>query len=152
MTIRPTRFAALLVTLWILTAVFVVAQSTPGLATTTVSVSVTRSDLVPLCLDGAPVAGEERRWQLDEKEHVLAFTMRNIPRGGTVTKGTPGIAMVRFTPEPGHRYDVEVRTTSPMSYSTLIWQRGEWRPAVRDRTVDRIVTGDPEWVASCTRG
>lgn len=132
----------------------VVLPGAPVAARTTaakVSVEVTQRYLVPLCLEGAPVKGEERRWELDQKEHALAFTMQKGPHTRQVPAGSPGIAVVRFTPEPGHRYEVEVRTSSPNSYGTRVWQRDEWKPVVRDRTVDRIVSSDPEWVAACSR-
>ena len=74
--------------------------------------------------------------------------MRNQPRPGMAPAGDsdPGTALVRFTPEPGHRYDVEVRADAT-TFSTRVWPKGAWLPVIRDRTTERIVSGDPEWAA-----
>lgn len=85
-------------------------------------------------------------------EARLAVTMRNQPRPGMAPAGDadPGTAIVRFTPEPGHRYEVEVRADAA-SFSRRVWTTGAWAPVVRDRTTDRVVSGDPEWAAPpCT--
>ena len=112
-------------------------------------VTVTQRDLVPLCLDGAGVEADKRSWQLDQREHSLAFTMRNRPRTRAPEPDkVPGVALVRFIPERGHRYEVEIRTSSPTAYSTRVWEQGTWKPVVRDRTLDRIVSSEPEWIAS----
>jgi hypothetical protein len=108
----------------------------------TVEVKVTQKHLVPLCLDGAPVEGA-RRWRLSLSQHSLAFTMKNEPRH-PAPEATPGIAAIRFTPVADHRYEIEVRA-EPVSFSTRTWNRGDWRPVVRDRTTDEIVSGEPEW-------
>jgi hypothetical protein len=78
--------------------------------------------------------------------------MRNQPRPGRAPAGDadPGTAIVRFTPEPGHRYEVEVRADAA-AFSARVWPKGHWTPVVRDRTTDRVVSGDPEWTAPpCT--
>jgi hypothetical protein len=112
-------------------------------------VKVTQKSLLPLCLDGAPVAAGAGSWKLDAQEHTLAFTMKNDPRPGAPAGEQPGVARVRFTPEPGHKYEVEVRAPT-LSFSQRSWNKGEWRPVVRDRTVDRIVSSEPEWTqAEC---
>ena len=116
-------------------------------ATSTDSVSevkVKQEYLVPLCLDEAPLEHGERSWKLASGVHSLAFTMRNDPRSGISPVAAPGVAVVRFTLESGHRYEVEVRAPVA-SYSSRVWSEGEWKPVVRDRTMDRIVSGDPEW-------
>jgi hypothetical protein len=113
-------------------------------ATDRAQVKVTQKHLVPLCLDGAPIAQGERSWRLDAREHSLAFSMRNDPRPGAAAGEQPGVARVRFTPEPGHRYEVEVRAPT-LSFSQRSWKEREWQPVVRDRTDDRLVSSDPEW-------
>jgi len=69
--------------------------------------------------------------------------MRNQPRGG-MGSTEPGTAAVKFTPQAGHKYEIEVRAPAD-AYATRVWERGKWAPAVRDRTADRIVSGEPEW-------
>jgi hypothetical protein len=54
------------------------------------------------------------------------------------------MALVTFTLEANHRYEVEVRAPVT-SYSKRVWDPEQWTPVVRDRTVDRIVSGDPTW-------
>ncbi len=112
-----------------------------GLAqpSSTVDVKVTQKYLVPVCLDGEPVKSGERRWPLAVGQHSMGFTMQS--------KGTPGVATVSFSAETNHRYEVEVRAPS-LSFSSRVWERGEWKPVVRDRTVDRIVSSEPLWTAS----
>jgi hypothetical protein len=113
-------------------------------------VKVTQRYLEPVCLDGKPVTPGERRWGLSVGAHSLSFTMRNDPRQGVEPhqkvqpKQSPGVAEVSFTVEAGHRYEVEVRGPA-MAYSTRVWERGEWKPVVRDRTADRVISGEPEW-------
>lgn len=126
---------------WLLPTLVVAALET--LATTGVDVKVTQKYLVPVCLDGAPVK-DDRHWSLTSSEHRLAFTMKNEPRHAAAEAGSPGFALIRFTPEEGHRYEVEVRAPET-SFSTRVWNRGEWKPVVRDRTTDEIVSGEPEW-------
>lgn len=110
-----------------------------------VEVRVTQKYLEPLCLDGAPVKSGERIWRLGLQRHTLAFTMRNKPRlGAPVANATPGIAVIQFTPEMGHKYEIEVR--APRStYSWRVWKQGEWKPVVRDRTRERLVSTQPKW-------
>ncbi len=74
--------------------------------------------------------------------------MRNQPRPGMAPAdgADPGTAIVRFSPESGHRYEVEVRADAT-TFSTRVWPQGEWTPVVRDRTAERIVSSDPEWGA-----
>ena len=68
-------------------------------------VKVTQKYLVPMCLDGAPVKSGDRRWKLSPSEHSMTFTMKNNPRKGMVaTPGGPGIVVIKFTPEAGHKY------------------------------------------------
>lgn len=123
----------------------------------TADVRVTQRYLEPVCLNGAPVGAGARSWRLGAGTHSLAFTMRNDPRQGAephqrvAPKAAPGIASVSFTLQAGHRYEVEVRAPA-MAFSTRLWERGEWRPVVRDRTVDREVSGEPLWLdAGCRR-
>jgi len=116
-----------------------------------VDVKVTHKYLVPICLNGASIKAGERHWQLELREHALAVTMRNDPHEAAephqkapAPSAAPGVATVRFTPEPGHKYEVEVRA-SPSAFARRVWERGDWKPVVRDRTADRIVSNEPEW-------
>ena len=111
----------------------------------TAELAVKQRYLVPLCLNGVPVASGERRFRLAARKQIVAFTMRNEPREGWPGAVTaPGAATISFTPETGHEYEAEIR--APLdSFSWRVWKPGEWRPVVRDRTDDRIVSGEPEW-------
>jgi hypothetical protein len=111
-----------------------------------VEVKVTQKYLVPVCLDDALLkpGQSDRHWRLTASEHTFIFTMRNEPRHAAVPEVSPGFAVVRFTPEAGHRYEVEVRAAET-SFSTRAWKQGEWKPVIRDRTSEAIVSSDPEW-------
>ena len=113
-------------------------------------VKVTQKYLVPMCLDGAHVKSGERRWKLSPTQHSMTFTMKNNPRKGMVaTPGGPGIVVIKFTPEAGHKYELEARAAST-TFSTRMWERGAWSPVVRDRTADRVVPTEPVWTeAGC---
>lgn len=113
-----------------------------------VEIKVTQKYLVPVCLNGQAVNADQRGWRLAPGRHSLAFTMRNSPRPGvTGAGGEPGTALVRFVLEAGHRYEVESRAAAT-AFSLRVWKLGEWKPVVRDRTVDRIVSEEPEWATS----
>jgi hypothetical protein len=109
-------------------------------------VKVKQRYLEPVCLDGKPVRPGERQWELSGGAHSLSFTMRNDPRQGAEPdpKQAPGVAELSFTVEAGHKYEVEVRGPTT-AFSTRVWERGEWKPVVRDRTADRVISGEPEW-------
>lgn len=117
-------------------------------------VRVTQRYLEPLCLNGASVKPGEREWTLGAGAHSLTFTMWNAPRRQAepepgIDAKTAGMATVSFTLETGHQYEVEVRAPAA-TFSLRVWERGDWSPVVRDRTADRIVSGDPTWdAASC---
>ena len=113
-----------------------------------VQVRVTQKYLVPVCLDERPVDSGERSWRLAAGSHSFAFTMRNEPRN-TVTdsEDVPGMAVVRFVLEAEHKYEVEIRAPAT-TFSSRVWKSGEWKPVVRDRTADRIVSSEPEWPSS----
>ena len=131
-----------------LVAVLIVAGPAPDDRASGTEVKVTQKSLQPLCLDGAAVKAGQRRWRLAAGEHALAFTMRNRPRTGVAGSDVaPGVAVVRFTPEAGHKYEVEVRAPAT-TFSTRVWERGGWKPVVRDRTVDHVASSDPEWTES----
>jgi hypothetical protein len=113
-----------------------------------VEVEVKQKYLSPVCLDGQPVAPGDRRWKLSPGDHRLAFTMRNSPRSGVPGgDASPGVAVLGVTLEAGHEYEIEVRAEAT-TFSSRVWSEGEWKPVVRDRTVDRIVSGEPEWKVS----
>lgn len=119
-----------------------------GLDSGEVEVKVTQKYLVPTCVNGGPVDAGERRFDLAPGTYSLAFTMRNAARQRVPgADAAPGIAVVQATLEAGHKYEVEVRAPA-MTFSSRIWKSGEWKPVVRDRTIDRIVSGEPEWQAS----
>lgn len=112
---------------------------------------ITQRALVVQCFNGAPVAPRTRAWTVAAPV-TLAVTMRNDPRPGAAPAGDadPGTAIVQFTPEPDHRYEVEVRAEAA-AFSARVWPKGDWVPVVRDRTSDRVVSGEPEWAAPpCT--
>ena len=73
----------------------------------------------------------------------MTVTMKNQPRSGR-PNADAGFATIAFTPEPGHVYEIEVRS-DPQLYSTRVWPKGEWKPVVRDRTTNRIISGEPQW-------
>lgn len=111
-------------------------------------VKVTQKYLVPVCVDGGAVESRDRRWELAPGSHSLAFTMRNSARPGVPgTEVAPGVAVVGVILEAGHKYEVEIRAPAT-TFSSRVWKQGEWRPVVRDRTMDRIVSGEPEWKVS----
>ena len=114
-------------------------------------VKVTQKYLVPTCLDGAPVESGTRRWKLSPGEHAMALTMRNNPRKGMPTAPPdPGVAVIKFTPEVGHKYEIETRAEST-TFSLRVWERGAWSPVVRDRTADRVVSTTPVWTEGACR-
>lgn len=130
----------------ILTALPAAAQG-PSLS----EVKVSQRHLVPLCLDGEATKAA-RQWRLPPGRHAMAFTMRNQPRPGMgpAPGDSPGVAVVTFTIEEGHEYEVEVRAPAA-TYSTRVWEQLEWAPVVRDRTLDRLVSSDPRWTHEACR-
>lgn len=106
-------------------------------------VRVSHRSLVVACVDGRRVDGRQRQWKLAQPTS-FAFTMRNDPRPG-ISNREPGHAVISFTPEAGHRYEIEVRADAS-AHSLRVWARGEWKPVVRDRTTDQIVSSEPQWV------
>jgi len=122
----------------------------PGESAPRVEVKVTQKYLEPVCLNGRPVESGERHWRLAPGSHSLAFTMHNAPRQAVAGADVaPGIALVRFMLDAGHKYEVEIRAPAT-TFASRVWKNGEWKPVVRDRTVDRIVSSEPEWlVAEC---
>lgn len=139
-----TRSVVSLLTLLCLAASVHSAAAGPADAT----LRVTQPALIAQCLNGTAVASATRSWRVSTPV-TLAVTMRNQPRPG-VADADPGTAIVQFTPEPGHRYEVEVRAAAT-TFSARVWTTGAWTPVVRDRTADRVVSSDPEWAAPpCT--
>jgi hypothetical protein len=124
----------------------------PGQSSNAVDVKVTQKYLMPVCLDERRVAPGERDWRLSPGSHSLAFTMRNASRRGVEGAAVaPGIAVVRFILDPEHTYEVEIRAPAA-TFASRVWKRGDWKPVVRDRTANRIVSGEPEWLAAgCER-
>ena len=104
----------------------------------------THRAMVVECVDGA-AAAPAREWTLTTQPVTLVATMKNSPRTG-VANAAPGHATVTFTPEPGHRYEVEVRAPS-MAFSRRVFAQRAWAPVVRDRTTERVVSGEPTWDA-----
>ena len=131
-------------------ALFVVTScAVAGPTAAPAALRITNSHLVATCLDGKPITGGTRSWNLTAPAS-LTLTMRNEPRPG-VGNVVPGVAVITFTPEDGHRYEVEVRA-SVTANSQRVWPQGEWTPVVRDRTTDRIVSGEPQWLDSARCG
>ena len=131
----------------VLLGAFLVASSSQEPA----DVKVTQKYLVPTCLDGAPVKSDSRRWKLSPGEHSMAFTMRNNPRKGMpAAPPDPGVAVITFTPEVGHKYEIETRAEST-TFSMRVWERGAWSPVVRDRTANRVVSTTPVWTEGVCR-
>ena len=106
-------------------------------------VRISNSHLLAVCFAGKPVSADQRRWNVTEPVS-LTFTMRNQPRPG-IANHDPGIAVIDFAPEAGHQYEIEVRGDAA-AFSARVWTRGQWRPVVRDRTTDQIVSSDPKWI------
>jgi hypothetical protein len=131
-----------LVALGVAAALQSAAAQSPG-----APLRITQPALIVQCLNGNAVAPRTRSWTVTAPV-VLALTMRNEPRPGMAPAGDidPGTATVSFTPEPGHRYEVEVRAEA-MRFSTRVWPLGEWTPVVRDRTTDAVVSSPPAWGA-----
>jgi len=106
---------------------------------------LTQTYLVARCLDGVSVKSGQRSWKLSAAEHTMAFTMRNTPRKGTVaTPASAGTAVITFTIDAGHKYEVESHAGST-TFSSRVWERGAWAPVVRDRTADRVIKTVPVW-------
>ena len=112
------------------------------------SVRITNAHLIATCFDGKPVAATERHWNVNAPVS-MTFTMKNEPRPG-IQDVQPGLAVITFTPEAGHRYEIEVQTVASAN-STRVWPRGKWTPSVRDRTNDRVVSSAPAWIESGCR-
>ena len=110
----------------------------------TAPVRITNSHLVATCLDGKTVTAGTRNWNLGAPAS-LTVTMRNEPRSG-VANVPPGVAVITFTPEEGHRYEIEVRASATAN-SQRVWAQGEWTPVVRDRTTDKVVSSEPSWLS-----
>jgi hypothetical protein len=131
-----------LVPIFILAAVLRLSAEGPPLA----HVKITQKHLTLLCLNQQRVKESQRSLDLPLSEQTLTFTMKNQPRTGVTNSGDdPGVAVIHFTPENGHRYEIETRGHVE-SYSTRVWRKKEWKPVVRDRTTGQIVSSDPEWV------
>lgn len=128
------------------TAVFVLmlaALASPPRAQPRATLRMTQPHLVAECVGTTTVAPKTRRWTPRDTPMTLTFTMRNEPRPGVPTSAA-GHATVTFTPERGHRYEVEVRADAS-TFSRRVWPQGDWVPVVRDRTTDRIVSEPPVW-------
>jgi len=128
----------------ILTVIIVAAASAVAVAQGPADLRVSHSHLIATCFNGKPIDGK-RHWRVTGPVSITA-TMRNEPRAG-VGNAAPGIAVIDFTPEPGHKYEIEVRGAA-MMFSRRVWPRGDWRAVVRDRTTDRIVSSEPRWIES----
>jgi hypothetical protein len=119
-------------------AVLVLLAPSPKTKVIRAEVNITQKLLVPGCVDGTPIEAYRRRWRLELRPHTASFTLGSDARQA-------GFATVRFTLEAGHKYEIEVRTDDAMAFARRAFERGAWKPVVRDRTTDRIVSGEPEW-------
>jgi hypothetical protein len=109
------------------------------------TLKITNSHLIATCFDGKPVGASRRKWDVAAPVS-LTVTMRNEPRPG-IDNVAPGLAVITFTPEAGHNYEVEVQTVASAN-SMRVWPSGKWTPTVRDRTNDRVVSSAPTWIES----
>jgi hypothetical protein len=112
-------------------------------------VRVSNSSLVVMCVGAQSVDAKQRHWHLAQPTS-FTLTMLNKPRPG-VSNREPGLAVISFTPEAGHEYEIEARGDAA-AYSLRVWAKGEWKPVVRDRTTDRIVSSDPQWIERGCQG
>jgi hypothetical protein len=126
---------------------FATTAGAQGSLASSASLRITQRSLRALCMNDAPVQSSARRWTVDTREVRLTVTMHNQPRYMDADAGPAGIATISFRPEAGHRYEVEVRADSG-SFARRVWTAGNWRPVVRDRTTEQIVSTAPEWPAS----
>ena len=126
-----------------------VAAQTRG-GTSPASLRITQRALMAMCVNEVSVDPSMRRWTVGPEEVRLTVTMRNEPRYPYGDDGPAGVATIAFRPEPGHRYEVEVRADG-QSFARRVWTAGNWTPVVRDRTTEQIVSSPPEWTApSCS--
>lgn len=109
------------------------------------SIRVTHPRLVAECLGTSAVPETVRSWRATGAPVSLTFTMRNEPRPG-IASAPAGHATVTFTPVADHRYEIEVRAEAT-AFARRVWTEGAWRPVVRDRTTDTIVSDAPTWGA-----
>jgi hypothetical protein len=109
----------------------------------TIPLRVTQRDLVPVCIDGVPVRNGDRSWKVPPGTVTMTLTMRRTERSGR-SDTDAGTAMITFSAETRHKYDVEVRADS-ITFSTRDWQAGAWTPVVRDRTTEQLVSSPPVW-------
>lgn len=128
----------------LLITIIVAATAAAADAQAPADLKVSHSHLVVTCFNATAISGE-RKWRVTAPVSITA-TMRNEPRPG-VADAAPGLAVIAFTPEPGHKYEIEVRGNSGM-FSRRVWPRGDWTAVVRDRTTDRIVSSAPQWIES----
>lgn len=136
-------------TLLVVSATFAIAAcAVAGPSDAPASLKITNSHLVATCFDGKAVAAADRSWMVTAAVS-LTFTMKNEPRSG-IENTAPGLAAITFTPEAGHKYEVEVQAPA-MANSQRVWPRGKWAPVVRDRTTDRTVSSEPRWIESGCR-
>lgn len=116
-----------------------------GPARQAAALKITNAHLVATCVDGKPVPSATRQWDVTAPVS-LTLTMRNEPRPG-IANAAPGLAVITFTPEAGHKYEIEVQAVATAN-SRRVWPQGKWAPAVRDRTGDRYVGSEPRWIDS----
>ena len=128
-----------------ISALFAVAScAMAGPTEAPASLKITNSHLVATCFDGKPVAVTERSWNAAGPVS-LTFTMKNEPRPG-IENVAAGLALITFTPQAGHRYEIEVQTVASAN-SMRVWPRGKWTPTVRDRITGTVVSNEPRWIA-----
>lgn len=130
----------------IVTAMIIAAAAAAIDAQAPANLRASNSHLVVTCFNGTAINGV-REWRVFAPASITT-TMRNEPRPG-VANAAPGLAVIDFTPEPGHKYEIEVRGEAWL-FSRRVWPRGDWTAVVRDRTTDRIVSSAPRWIeAGC---
>ena len=144
----PSRFPFIIAVLTLAASTSVPSPTQASGVVQAAEVKVSNSHLVTQCLNGATVTDDKRTWKVTAPT-TFVFTMHNEPRSG-IENRDPGLAVISFTPETGHHYEIEVRAEA-LAFSRRVWARTEWKPVVRDRTTDRIVSSDPKWIETGCR-
>ena len=126
-----------------LTACASEARPQPSPAAKVAEVRISHSHLTAVCLNGTPVKDRAHDWRLAGSTSMV-FTMRNDPRPGIENQAS-GLAAIEFAPLAGHAYEIEVRGDAS-AFSRRVWPQGQWKPVVRDRTIDQIISSEPRWI------
>ena len=117
-------------------------------ATGTARLTVTQRALVVQCVNGAAVPADRRSWTVTDAGHAGGDDAQPAAPGmAPAGDSDPGTAIVRFTPEPGHRYEVEVRADADHLLHAGVAEGRLDAGRARPHRPIAIVSGDPEWAA-----